>query len=79
MKISAQGHLLVYNEWEGNPHIAGLASAGPKISLYTGTVNELPPKYSSNIKKNKLKVKTKQDIQRPEILDLGKAQIMWCG
>ena len=56
------------NDW-WNPYTTGQAAAGPKTLLYTDTAKELPL-YTHVTLKNKLKVKMKQDIQRPEILDL---------
>ena len=49
------------------PRTTGQAATGPKTSLYTGTAKELRL-YTHNI--NKLKVKVKQDIQGPDILNL---------
>ena len=46
-------------------------TAGPKTSLYTGTAKRVVHIYSSNIK---IKVKMKQDVQRPNVSDLGQAQ-----
>ena len=42
MKMSSQGHALVFNEWQGNSHTTGQAFAGSKISLYSGTAKKLP-------------------------------------
>ena len=46
--MSAQCHSLVFNERRGNPHTTGLAAAGPKASLYTGTAIELPQHNQEN-------------------------------
>ena len=65
MKISAQGHPLVFNE-QGKPHTTGQAAGGPQYTIIHRYGERGATIYSSNIKKNKLKVKTKQGIQRPE-------------
>ena len=36
-QMSAQGHPQVFNE-RGNPYTTGQSVAGPKTTLYTGTV-----------------------------------------
>ena len=41
MKMSGQGHSLVFNERQGSPHTTREAAAGHKTSLYTDTVKEL--------------------------------------
>ena len=61
MKMLAQGYPLVFNERRGNPYTRG---TGKELPLHT------------QVKKKKLKVKTKEDIQRPEILDLRQMQKM---
>ena len=67
MEMSAQGYQLVFNGRRGNPHTTGQVAAASKTTLYTGTATELP-KLWCRVKQNKrkLKVKTKQDIQRPD-------------
>ena len=35
-KVAAQHHLLVFNEWQGNPSNTEQAAAGPKTSLNKG-------------------------------------------
>ena len=52
------------NEQGGNPHTIEKAAAGYTTSLCTGTAKHFP--YILTQQKNKLKVKKKQDIQRPE-------------
>ena len=39
--MSTQGHPLVFNERQGNPHTTGQAAACPKTSVYTGTAKAL--------------------------------------
>ena len=41
-KLSAQGHLWVFNEQQGNSPTTGQATAGPKTALYTGRMKQLP-------------------------------------
>ena len=72
-EMSAQNHPLVFNERQRNPYIKGEAAADPKTSLYS---ERFTPIYLSN--KNKIKVKTKQGIQRLEIRRFGQAQkVRW--
>ena len=72
MKMSAQGHTLVFNERQDNPHTIRQAGVGPKHH-YTQVQQRFAPIYSSN-NKNKLKVITKQEIPMPEIPDMGQVQ-----
>ena len=66
--MSAQGHPLVLNEWQGNPYTTRQTAAAAIniIGMYSETV---VPINSSNIKK-----KTKRYIQSQEISDFGQAQ-----
>ena len=66
MKMSHQDNPLVFNERRGNPHSTGRVATGPKTLLYTGTAKELPLHVYTQVT-YKIKVKTKQDIQKPEI------------
>ena len=70
MKMSAQGHPLVFNERRGNPNSIGQAAASPKTLLYTGTMDELPP-YTQVTQGE-----TIQEIQRQKNPDLGLAKKM---
>ena len=74
--MSARSKQLVFNERRGNSYTTKQAATGPKTSLYKGSAKELPL-CTQVTYKNKLTVKTKQDIQRPEIHDLEQAQKMW--
>ena len=38
--MSAQGHPLVFNEQQVNPHTTWQAASAPKTSLYTGTAKD---------------------------------------
>ena len=61
--MSSQGSW-VFNE-RGNPQTTGLAAAAPKTNNTQAQVIVAP--YTLQQHKSKLKVKTKQEIQRPEI------------
>ena len=75
--MSAQGHPWVFNEWWVNPQTTEQAAAGPKQHYTKVQQNSCP--YIIQQHKSKLKVKTKQYIQRPEVpdLQLGQVQKIW--
>ena len=64
--------LYALNERQGNLKTKGQIAAGPKQHYTPVQRNSCP--YRLQQHKRKLKVKLKQDIKRPEIPDLGKAQ-----
>ena len=70
--MSGQGHPLVSNERRGNPYTTWQTATGSKTSLYPGTMKELHLYTQVTYMKNKLKVNTKQYIQRTEIPERGK-------
>ena len=62
-EMSAQGHPLVFNKRRGNLHTTMQAAAGLRHPYTQVQRERVALIYSSNIK-IKLKVKTKQDIER---------------
>ena len=72
--MSAKSHPLIFNVRLGNPNITRQAAASNKTSITRRYSERVAPIYSSNIK-NKINVKTKQDMPRQDIPNLGQAQL----